>query len=306
MKNKLKYESIMVSVPSGQQVHMMRFYEDKNNLGTPVFMLHSVAEQGNSFYQGRGGGLAHYLARQGYDVYVADMRGKGKSWPKVTPSSTFGSHELITEDIPAMVKKIVAKRGPVAQIWVSHGWGGVLMCACYARYGDSLCPVARMVHFAVRRQAQALGFEQKWWFAVVWGVLARLALKLNGYLPAKLLHFGSCNESARSYQDYCDWAQQAQWLDGDDEFNYGEAIREQQLPPSFYVASRGDGLQGHPSHIRQFMMELGPHDGRLLVLDSQAGSLHDYGHTEMLCHEDCEEDHFPLLLDWLREAATVE
>ena len=77
------------------------------------------------------------------------------------------------------------------------------------------------------------------------------------------------------------------------------------MPPSFYFASRGDAIYGHADHIRQFMMELGPHDGRLMVLDQQAGSLHDYGHDEMLHHEDCEEDHFPLLLDWLEEAGTL-
>lgn len=306
MKNTLKYESIMVSVPSGDQVHMMRFYEDKNNLGMPVFMLHSAAQEGKSFYEGSGGGLACYLARQGYDVYVGDLRGKGKSWPRVGPFSKFGSHQLITEDIPAMIGKIVSKRGASPQVWVSHGWGGVLMCAYYARYGDSLCPVARMVHFAVRRQATAINLQQRWWFNFVWGPLSRLLVKLNGYLPAKLLRVGSCNESARSYQDYQHWTQQERWDDPEDGFDYGQAILQQQLPPSFYFASRGDTIYGHPDHIRQFMMELGPHDGRLLVLDSEAGSLHDYSHAEMLLHEDCEEDHFPLLLDWLNEAAAPD
>lgn len=305
MKNTLKHESIMVSVASGEQVHMMRFYEDKNCLGTPVFMLHSAAQEGKSFYDGRGGGLACYLARQGYDVYVGDLRGRGKSWPKVNPFSKFGSHQLITEDIPAMLKKIISKRGPVPQVWVSHGWGGVLMCAYYARFADSLCPVARMVHFAVRRQAHPISLQQKWWFNVVMGPLSRLLIRINGYLPAKFLRLGSCNESARIYQDYQQWSQQERWIDTEDGFDYGQAILQQQLPPSFYFASRGDTIYGHADHIRQFMMELGPHDGRLMVLDQQAGSLHDYGHDEMLHHEDCEEDHFPLLLDWLEEAGTL-
>jgi hypothetical protein len=128
-------------------------------------------------------------------------------------------------------------------------------------------------------------------------------MRLNGYLPAKLLRLGNSNESVASYRDYQRWTQQALWDDIEDGFDYGQAIAQQQLPPSLYFASSGDTVYGHRDHIRQFIQELGPHDGRLLVLDSDGGSLHNYDHNEMLCHEDCEQDHFPLLLDWLHEGS---
>ena len=49
------------------------------------------------------------------------------------------------------------------------------------------------------------------------------------------------------------------------------------------------------------MHELGHHDGRMLVLGRDEGNLRDYSHTGMLTHPEAEQDHFPQLLDWMRE-----
>lgn len=302
MKPRLNYESIMVSLPSTDQVHMARFYTDKKNLGAPVFMLHSTLHDGSTFYSDDGNGLACYLARQGYDVYVADLRGRGKSWPKINNLSRFGIHQLINEDIPALLKKISIKRGKVSQIWVGHGFGSVLMCSYYARYGDSLGNVARMAHFAARRQIQVSNRSKAFTFDFVLGKLSRLCIKLTGYMPSRFLRQGTANESRGILADYLDWSSASVWSDCEDGFSYGEAIRQQQLPPSFYFASTGDKAYGDPADVREFVKELGPHDGRLMVLSRRGGNLRDYTHMSMLRHKDCETDHFPLLLDWLQRA----
>lgn len=305
MKTTLKYESIMASLPSTDQVHMIRFYRNKKQLGAPVFMLHSTLEDGRTFYSDDGTGLACYLARQGYDVYVADLRGKGKSWPRISRRSSFGCHQTITEDIPALLRKIIVKRGKVPQIWIGHGWGSVLMCAYYARFGDSLCPVARMAHFGARRQIQTFNSSKKWLINFLWLKLSRMLVRIKGYMPAKMLKLGRCDESQGTYSDYLNWSLQPDWNDSEDGFSYGEAIRQQILPPSFYFASAGDKAYGDPADVREFMKELGPHDGRMMVLSRNGGNLRDYGHRDMLLHRDCEEDHFPLLLEWLEESATI-
>lgn len=305
MKTTLKYESIMASLPSTDQVHMIRFYRNKKQLGAPVFMLHSTLEDGRTFYSDDGTGLACYLARQGYDVYVADLRGKGKSWPRISRRSSFGCHQTITEDIPALLKKIIVKRGKVPQIWIGHGWGSVLMCAYYARFGDSLCPVARMAHFGARRQIQSFNSSKKLLINFLWLKLSRLLVRISGYMPAKLLKLGRCNESQGTYSDYLNWSLQPEWSDSEDGFSYGEAIRQQILPPSFYFASAGDRAYGDPADVREFMKELGPHDGRMMVLSRSGGNLRDYGHRDMLLHRDCEDDHFPLLLQWLEESGSI-
>ncbi|MEE8059292.1 MAG: alpha/beta fold hydrolase [Pseudomonadales bacterium] len=298
----LKYESIMVSLPSADQVHITRFYRDKKNLGAPVFMLHSTLQDSSTFYGHDGNGLACYLARQGYDVFVADLRGKGKSWPQVNAFSSFGNHQAINEDIPALLEKIVSKRGMAPQIWIGHGWGSVLMCSFYARFGDSVCPVAKMVHFGARRQIQASNYTKTFFISFIWQRLSKLLIAINGYMPAKLLRLGTSNESKDNYCDYLQWSSTNDWHDTVDGFSYGKAIRQQQLPPSFYFAALGDRTYGDLEDVREFVKELGPHDGRLMILSRRGGNLHDYNHLDMLRHKDCEKDHFPLLLDWLQQA----
>lgn len=298
----LNYESIPVTLPSTDHLHLTRFFHDQKNLGTPVFMLHTTLHDGKMFFSDEGTGLACYLARQGYDVYVADLRGKGKSWPQVSAASRFGNHHSINEDIPALLEKIVAKRGAVPQIWIGHGWGSVLMCSFYARFGPRHAPVSRMVHFAARRKIHQYTLRKNLLINGVWKKLARLLIPLTGYLPVKLLRLGSSNESRGSYEDYLSWSSASRWCDRVDDFDYSEALQQQGLPPSFYFAAAGDRTYGDPADVRAFVRELGQHDGRLMVLSKQGGNLHNYNHLDMVCHKDCENDHFPVLVDWLSQA----
>ncbi|MGK0498796.1 MAG: pimeloyl-ACP methyl ester carboxylesterase [Oceanicoccus sp.] len=303
-RTSLKYESITVSLPSTDQLQLTRFFLDKNNLGPPVFMLHSTAQDSRTFCTEDGGGLGCYLARQGYDVYVADLRGKGKSWPQINGSSDYGIHQTITEDIPALVNKIISKRGQVAQIWIGHGWGSVLMTSYYARFGEhqaAIAPVSRMAHFAARRQLLGQNARKTLVFNAVWRRLARLLVGLKGYLPVHSLKLGLSNESRGNYSDYLRWSTDSAWCDPQDGFDYGQAISEQQLPPSYYFAASSDKVYGDVVDVRAFIQKLGNHDVRLMVLSKCGGNRRDYSHINMLQHPDAEQDHFPLLLAWLKQ-----
>jgi predicted alpha/beta hydrolase len=298
----LKYEAIMVSLSSTEQLHISRFYRDKTPLGEPVFLLHSILHDSSTFYRDDGNGLACYLARHGYDVFVADLRGKGKSRPQINSASAVGSHQAINEDIPALINKIISLRGQLPQIWIGHGWGSVLLCSYYARYGDSVCPVAKMAHFGARRRIVASNFSKKFFIDFMWRRLSWLGVVLHGYMPARFFKLGTSNESRGNYQDYLAWSSNELWQDAVDGFRYDEALLQQQLPPSFYFAASGDKVYGEPTDVRSFIKQLGAHDARLMVLSRQSGNLRDYNHLDMLRHQDCEQDHFPLLLDWLQHS----
>ena len=47
--------------------------------GEPILMVHGAIENGRIFYTESGKGLACFLARHGYQVYVADLRLDEKS-----------------------------------------------------------------------------------------------------------------------------------------------------------------------------------------------------------------------------------
>src|SRR5215203_377312 len=97
-------ESIFIPFRAGEQLHMKRFFTGEND--PPVFMLHGSIENGRIFYSASGKGLAPFLASNGYDVFVADLRGRGLSTPSINRHSTYGVHESIMEEIPVFLNKI--------------------------------------------------------------------------------------------------------------------------------------------------------------------------------------------------------
>jgi len=301
MKEQLIYQSIAVPLAAAEQLHLMRFYRDKNRLGPPVFMLHSALACGEGFYASDGSGLACYLARQGYDVFVADLRGRGKSRPLLSRNTDFGSHQLITEDIPALLACIAEQRGSAQQLWVGHGWGGVLLSAYYARFGDSIATVAQMIQFGVRRQCPTSRFRSPWLPGVIYQ-MAPLLTKVAGLLPVKRLRLGSSDESAGCVSDYRQWSEDADWVDLEDGFSYARAAVNRSWPASIYVASKTDTFLGHPDDVRKFIGSLGDHDSRLLLLSRDDGNVRNYNHRQMVGHRDGDGDYFPTLLAWLRES----
>jgi len=296
----LQSESIMVRTGDGtHQLHMKRLYTSIGVVGTPVFMLHGLVEDGRIFYSAEGFGLAWYLASLGYDVYVPDFRGKGKSWPALDTESEDGLHEAINQDIPALLKAIVRKRGPIPQIWVSHAWGGVLGSSYYARYGDRAAPVQAMVYFGSRRCVSADGWRKNLALKGVWKNALMMASRLSGYVPAEKLHLGTSNESRAYFGDVLSWMFDSAWIDRVDSFDYSVAAKLRMFPPSLYFASEADTVYGNPDDVREFIQDLGEHRGRLVLLSKRAGSQRDYGHIDMLSGMDAESDHFPVLVQWL-------
>ena len=96
----------MVPVTGKVQLHLRRLWTGDKGAGQPVLMFHGAAEDGHIFYSHSGLGLACFLARNGCEVFVPDMRGKGKSWPAINQNSDFGFHEIVTEDIPALAATV--------------------------------------------------------------------------------------------------------------------------------------------------------------------------------------------------------
>lgn len=281
------------------QLHMKRLYSTTGVLGTPVFMLHGLVEEGRIFYSAEGYGLAWYMASLGYDVYIPDLRGKGKSWPALASDSQDGLHEAINEDIPALLRAIVRKRGPLPQIWVSHAWGGVLASSYYARYGDRFAPVQSMVYFGSRRRVSDDGWRKNLALKGVWKNAMMMASRLSGYVPAQQLKLGTSNESRVYFRDVLTWMFDSAWIDRVDNFDYAVAAKMRAFPASLYFASELDTVYGCPNDVREFIHELGEHRGRLIMLSKQGGSQREYGHIDMLSGMDAERDHFPVLIQWL-------
>jgi predicted alpha/beta hydrolase len=301
----INQESLMVPVGGKVQLHLRRLWSERAPRGAPILMLQGAAEEGHIFYSSQGHGLGCFLAHHGYQVFVPDLRGKGKSWPAINQHSSFGFFEQVTEDIPALAKRVSTLCDGQPQTWITHSLGGVLAAACLLRDEPQAFAVRQLVHFAARRRIHAQGFKRRLLVDLLWRQIGRMAVAYEGYLPAPRLGLGTARESARSFRDAVAWCTQDEWIDTQDAVDYGAAARSRPWLRSLYFASLADKAFGNPEDVRDFMHELGRHDGRLLTLSKAGGNLQDYSHVGMLLHPDAEKDHFAQLLEWLREGETA-
>ena len=121
----LQKESLFVR-SGDEQLHLRHIWQGETDItptGDPILMIHGSVENGRIFYSNSDKGFGPYLARQGYDVYVADFRGRGKSKPLISEKSNWGLKEIIEQDIPEMVRFIGERRPNTKLNWVTHSWG---------------------------------------------------------------------------------------------------------------------------------------------------------------------------------------
>lgn len=291
----LTIESVYTEV-ADQQLHMQRYYQEKD--GTPVWLVHGSVEDGRIFYSSSGKGLAPFLASHGFDVFVADLRGRGKSMPAVNAGSQWGLKEILAEDFSAYLTKIKEIKGPRPMHWVGHSWGGVLQLAFLAR-SQPPSEVKSLLFFGTKRHVSVLSPARIFMIDIIWNYFSRYLTGKYGYLPAKRFKIGSDDESKRSHRETLQWVKEKQWRDWHDDFNYRKALQQTPLPPALYLTGADDQVLGNPRDVRRLLEETGAANASMRVVGKRTGYKHNYDHISLLTHTDAPEDHFQTVLRWL-------
>ena len=293
----LKFESHFI-LSGENQLHLRRIYSDKSH--SSVLCFHGVIENGRVFYTESGKGLAPHLARAGYDVFVADFRGQGESRPQIDARSSFGQMEIIREDFEKYFEAVrsITRRSKFSVI--CHSWGGVLLFAYFARFAKGEQSVDSVVLLGTKRSVRVRNLRILWSIVFLWNRLAVWISALSGYLPAVQLGFGSDNEARLSLLDCVKWALPSEWIDLRDGFHYGKAIKKISIPPTLSLAAVADTHLGNPSDVRDFSNEIGASPENVRILGKAFGNLHNYGHINLLTHQDAPSDVFPVIEKWLR------
>ncbi len=244
-----------------------------------------------------GAGLAPFLASQGFDVFVAELSGKGGSIPGVGRHSDWGLHELITDDLPNQLQALAGIRADSPQFWLGSGLGSVLLSCCYARLQRLPAPVLGLAHFSPGRHRQLdridtalLAMVRQTW-SNLWGLLLGYQRRLGDRVM----------ESRRVYRDWLDWHQNTQWRDPVDGFDYRRALAHKRLPPAIYFANLRAVYGPGVSDCHSWLHELGDHDARLMRVGRACGNRRDYGADSLLTDVRAIEDHFQTLLSWMNE-----
>ncbi len=296
----LNAQSLFVPIDADTRLHLRHFPGN----GLPVFLVHGAIENGRIFYSLNGKGLAPYLQRLGYDVYVLDLRGRGLSQPKPEVFSAHGQHESICVDLPAASDFIASRRPQMKQVWMSHSWGGVLQMSCLARFPEIRSRIGALVHFAVKRSITVRSWQRLFRVEFGWKLLLPMVSRVLGYIPAARLGLGSDIETHQSLMASIRWVTPGPWVDPDDGFDYGAAVCAFEYPPSLWLTGVDDHLLGAPKDVRAFMAECRVNESSFIILGKGSGALHNYDHISLMTHPLAPDDHFVRVTHWLNEVLT--
>lgn len=275
-----------------------RFKPDEAN-APPILLIHGSIEDSRIFYSSSGKGYAPFLAKNGFDVFVPDLPGKGKSRPSAAKNFKHGQKDFIDKDLNDYLNYIRKIHGEKPIRMGAHSWGGVLILAWYAKYGSGQ-KIGPMTFFGSKRRVGVIGLRRFFVLDLMWSGVGTLSTALSGYLPAKKLGFGSENEPADFYRETNKWVYSKNWIDPESEDNIAERLKTLDLPPILFFSAIKDFVLGHPRDVERLMQETGSESASHLLLAKHLGNLKDYNHIDMLTAPECPEDHFRLAVHWLK------
>lgn len=298
----MAYQMTQHSVPidGGGAVHLTRF-RPAGKASAAVLCWHGAIESGRIFYSRSGKGLAPWLARRGFDVLVIDQRGRNGAPPRPARGIAIDQYDVICHEFPATVDACLELSGQSRLHVVAHSWGGVLMAAFLARFPAYRQRIGSQVFFGSKRSVRSWSPQRLLYVELIWKGLGPLMRGLFGYLPARLLKWGSDDEYAGMHRQAVAWVHPSPWKDMRDGFDYTTALGDGGLPPTLHLAGTADQALGHPADVARFAAECGPHFQRSHLLGRSMGLSRDYGHLDMLTHPCANEEVFPLVEAWLKQ-----
>lgn len=117
-------ERLTATTRDGQNLALWRVRSSGTSRGA-VFLLHGLSANRFAFHW-PGRSIAEYLAGEGFDCYVGELRGAGESVASL-PSWTF--HDYLEQDVPALLERVREVSRQPRVHFVGHSMGGILaMC----------------------------------------------------------------------------------------------------------------------------------------------------------------------------------
>ena len=293
----IREERLKVPTLHGGQIFLRRLAQQKSSAS--VLMVHGLGGNGDTFIR-EGHGLANYLTEMGFTCFVPDLVAHGHSWPHKSRFLEHSIHDVISTDLPRVVEELERNLNGQPLFLLGQGFGSILLLSAFARSTRLQQLTQGFIHFNARRSAAISGVAHSTLSRLLWRSLFPVLGRLRGSVPLHWTAQATEAELTAWYRTAQHWSEH-DWVDMDDGFNYGARLRELSLPPSLYFATRSRSYNNHLADIREFMRELGTHNGRLLILGKGDGNLRNYNSQSMLQHDDAWVDHFPVVLDWLQE-----
>lgn len=259
--------------------------------GEPLVLLHGAFANRRCWYSAHGRGLGAWLARAGFDVWLAEMRGHGLS-----PRNRLYRDNRVADyarfDLPAIAAFVDEQCGRPAH-WLGHSLGGLSIAAALAAGSMGKVRLASLVLLGcqIRHLHWGLKLPPLNWSARLWlrgreqvgggwlGLGPRSEDEPSGVARDALRWYGLFGRFAEGRED---WA---------------AALGLVQVP---VLALAGAADRTDPAQAcRQLLERFGPAQRVYLRLGRAQGFAEDYGHDGALAGRHAPRELWPLLEHWL-------
>ncbi|BBP82241.1 esterase [Pseudomonas sp. Pc102] len=257
--------------------------------GVPVVLLHGSFSNRRFWYSPKCLGLGPHLARAGFDVWIAEMRGHGLS-PRNQDYRRNRVADYARYDLPA-IGAFVREQTAQAPHWIGHSLGGITLAAALGGHylaGEHVASVA-LFGSQISRVYWPLKVPPVEWSG-------RFLLKRLAVLSGPGLKRGPEDEPIGIGLESLRWHGLFGRF-GDAERDWWKGLAEVNVPV-LAVGAAGD--QQDPAWAcRKLLEQFGGETKQFLCLSRENGFADDYGHIEMLVSKHAQQEVWPLVEHWL-------
>lgn len=317
----------------GWRLALYRYATARGAHRTPVLLCHGMSSnRWNMDGPGRLS-MARYLARKGYDAWIVELRGAGRSmrpnwWNQKRYDWRF--EDYVYHDAPAALRVVLRETGAEKIHWVGHSMGGMIAYALLM--GPVQSKIASAVTLASPTMSEVghpmldfgLPYRSLLRFAparVPIGLAARLgapwAPLLHWLMQRPLnelgFHSGSLDAAllralmltaiddlpASLLREFARWYDTKAMSDRYAMFDFTEHL-ERIHTPLFIISGSKDELT--PARDLEYVYEhAGSRDKVFRVIGKAQGFAHDYSHADLVLGKHAPDEVYPLIFDWLEQ-----
>jgi pimeloyl-ACP methyl ester carboxylesterase len=315
----------------GWRLALYRYLPPRRSHRTPVLLCHGMASNRWDMDGPGRVSLARYLVRRGYDAWIVELRGAGRS---TRPTLWNGKRydwrfeDYVHHDAPAALRKVLKETGARQVHWVGHSMGGMIAYALLMNPGhDKIASAVTLGSPTMSNVGHPLldfglpyrGLLRYLPRRVPLGTLARLGAPLAPLL-ARLLdrniatlgwHDGNADLPllrtlmltavddlpVALLREFARWYDTKAMSDRYGMFDFTENLARIRTP-ILIIAGSQDGLT--PARdLEHVYQRIASADKKFCVIGTQQGYAHDYSHADLILGLYAADDVYPVVLDWL-------
>jgi alpha-beta hydrolase superfamily lysophospholipase len=315
----------------GWRLALYRYRPPRGAHATPVVLCHGMS---SNRWDMDGPGrlsLARYLRRRGYDVWLIELRGAGRSmrpswWNGKTYTWSF--EDYVQHDAPAALRVVLRESGARQVHWVGHSMGGMiayalLMSPMHGKIASAVTigsptmsdvghpvldfglPYRGLLRYLPRRVPLGTAARLGAPFAGPLARLLRRSIADLGFHPGNadpellraLMLIAVDDVPASLLREFARWYDTRAMSDRYQMFDFTEHL-ERVTTPVLIIAGSHDELTP-VRDLQAVHRRIASADKEFRVIGRDYGDRHNYSHADLILGRHAPDDVYPVIGEWL-------